>query len=277
MELKIAEKSGYCFGVQRAIDIVNDTIRNSEKPIVILGPLIHNPYVMAKFESKGVGVITDIKYLDVPNSDLIIRAHGVPDSVVKTAIDMGANVLDATCPKVKEVHKLTKDAESKGCHVLVFGDKDHPEVQGIIGNLSAYSVVSTTTDLDDIEFRNKAFLVSQTTQNIDEFITMVDYLKAKNVDFEFVNTICSATRERQDCAKLLAIEVDLMVVIGGKNSSNTNKLCSICEGIVRTVHIESSKDLESVDLDSAKNIGITAGASTPGWLIQGVVDYLENL
>ncbi len=275
MNIKVAKEAGFCHGVKSAIDLVDDTIKNSQKEIFILGPLIHNPQVAQKLEDNGVTTVEDIE--SIPDFvDLIIRAHGVSDSIIAKAKLKNCNVLDAICPNVKQVHKLSKEAELEGYFILLFGEKDHPEIMGIKGNLSNFLVFETIEELEKINMPSKVCLLSQTTQSGDKFQQIVDYIHAKNIDFKCYNTICNATYQRQKAATELAKESDLMIVIGGKTSGNTKRLFGICNSITKSIHIETAKELNEINLSEFNNIGITAGASTPDWIIKEVIDLLSK-
>lgn len=278
----IADNAGYCFGVKRAMNMAwNELEKNmdSNRKIYALGPLIHNKQAVSKYEEKGLVTIEKISEIEDINSEMIIRSHGVSKEIYDEAQRINIDIVDTTCPFVKKIHYIVKDAYEKGKKIIVIGDKNHPEVIGIVGWCNNDALIFK--DINEIDF-NKILpdfdyvLVSQTTMNEVKFNEIVELLNNKKLNLKIENTICSATRIRQQSARELAEKVDFMIVIGGKHSSNTQKLVKICEEIVSTFSIETKDDLVHINLDEYETVGLTAGASTPDWIIEEVISYLEE-
>ncbi|MCC0629359.1 MULTISPECIES: 4-hydroxy-3-methylbut-2-enyl diphosphate reductase [unclassified Clostridioides] len=279
MNVKIAKNAGFCFGVKRAMKMAWDEVEKNDSGIYALGPLIHNKQAVAKYEEKGLKTVDEIDI--IPNyENMIIRSHGVPEKIYKEAKDKKLKIVDTTCPFVKKIHTVVSEYHNKGYEIIVIGDMKHPEVIGINGWCeNSAIVIKTLEQMENMEFDNskKYCLVAQTTINPDLYLSIVDKLSDKLEKIVFNDTICSATKARQESAKELAKEVDCMIVIGGKHSSNTQKLVKVCEDLVPTFAIETKDELDVKMLKKYKNLGITAGASTPNWIIEEVVTFLENL
>lgn len=279
MNVKIAKEAGFCFGVKRAMKMAWDELEKNKDGIYALGPLIHNKQAVERYEEKGLKTINDIN--DVPlNNNMIIRSHGVSESVYNESKDRGINIIDTTCPFVRKIHKIVKECYKKGYSIIVIGDRNHPEVIGINGWCENSAIVIKNLDeLNEITFdKSKQYcVVAQTTINLDLYKQVIDILSKEIEGVLFNNTICSATKVRQEAAKELSKEVDCMVVIGGKHSSNTQKLVNICKEFVPTFAIETKEDLSTDLLKEFKDIGITAGASTPNWIIEDVVSFIESI
>nr|WP_314278032.1 4-hydroxy-3-methylbut-2-enyl diphosphate reductase [uncultured Peptostreptococcus sp.] len=290
-KIMIADNAGFCFGVKRAMNMAwNELDMNQESSIYALGPLIHNKQAVARYEEKGmvtVDTITDIENIEKNkqvsaknNKKMIIRSHGVSKVIYDEAKEKNIPIVDTTCPFVRKIHYLANKCYEEGKQLIVIGDKYHPEVIGINGwsNHSAI-IYKNIDDIKNISFDADInyFVVAQTTMNEKEFDQIIDYMKSLSINLEVENTICSATRVRQDSARALANKVDLMIVIGGKHSSNTQKLVKICEKIVDTFSIETKDDLDIRLIDKYHTIGITAGASTPDWIINDVISFLNEL
>ena len=263
MKITIAENSGFCFGVQRALDIVS-TLK--EKDVYILGQLIHNPQVVRELDEKGIRIVEDVD--GISKGTIVISAHGVPDSVINKAKSKNLKIIDTTCPLVKKVHNIAKKMEADGKTVIIFGDKDHTEVKGIRGNLSDSIIISDIRDIGRLKKDGNYGLVPQTTQSIETFNDLVE--KLKNFNIEIQNTICEATKRRQSSTEMLARNSDLMIVIGGYNSANTRRLAQLCDRLTETKHIESVAQLKREWFGNKQNIGITAGASTPLEIIKEI-------
>lgn len=279
MDVKIAKNAGFCFGVKRAMNMAWNELEERENGIYALGPLIHNKQAVSKYEEKGLMTVDDLS--NIPsNESVIIRSHGVGEEVYTKSKERDITVIDTTCPFVRKIHNIAKDFNEKGYKIIVIGDKKHPEVIGINGWCNNEAIIIKT--LDEIETMNfdsnkKYCVVFQTTINLDLYDSVVDKLSEKINDVVFKNTICSATKERQQSARELAREVDCMVVIGGKHSSNTQKLVNICSDIVPTFSIETKDELNKDDFSKYKVVGVTAGASTPEWIITEVIEFLESI
>ncbi|HBF7597312.1 TPA: 4-hydroxy-3-methylbut-2-enyl diphosphate reductase [Clostridioides difficile] len=279
MNIKIAKNAGFCFGVKRAMKMAWDEVEKNDSGIYALGPLIHNKQAVAKYEKKGLKTVNEID--TIPNHEnMIIRSHGVPENIYKEAKDKKLKIVDTTCPFVKKIHTVVSEYHNKGYEIIVIGDMKHPEVIGINGWCeNSAIIIKTLEQMENMEFDNskRYCLVAQTTINPELYISIVNKLSDKLEEIVFNDTICSATKTRQESAKELAKEVDCMIVIGGKHSSNTQKLVKVCEDLVPTFAIETKDELDVNTLKKYKNLGITAGASTPNWIIEEVVTFLENL
>lgn len=279
MEVKIAKNAGFCFGVKRAMKMAWDELQKSEDGIYALGPLIHNKQAVLKYEENGLKTIDEVR--EVPTSkSMIIRSHGVGEIVYTESKEKGLNVIDTTCPFVKKIHEVAKKHYSQGFDIIVIGDAKHPEVIGINGWCNNEAIIiKTLEDLENISLdKNKKYcVVAQTTINIDLYNKILEALSNKLDNVIFNNTICSATKVRQEAAKEISADVDMMVVVGGKHSSNTQKLVQICQEYVPTLAIETVNELNPKDFKGFKKVGLTAGASTPDWIIEEVISYIKAL
>ncbi len=273
-EVKLAKSAGFCFGVKRAVDLVYEEAKNGGD-IYTYGPIIHNEEVVGDLENKGVRVINSPEEIDnLKSGTIIIRSHGVSKDIYDRMINNGLNVIDATCPFVKKIHNIVSEESNKGNVIVIVGNKDHPEVQGIKGwsNGETY-IIDSKEEIDKITINNgkKVCVVAQTTFNFNKFKELVEILTKRVYDIIAVNTICNATKERQTEAKSLALESDAMIVIGGRHSSNTQKLYQICKSECdNTMYIQTLDDLVIDELTSVRSVGITAGASTPNNIIEEV-------
>lgn len=279
MEIILASNAGFCFGVRAAINKGEKLIEEGKGPIATLGPLIHNPQEVSRLESLGIKSYDDID--SVQEKNVLIRTHGVAPSVYQEIEKHGHEYFDCTCPKVKRVQQIAREHAEAGYQVLILGDCKHPEVMAIVGWTNDTAIVFISLDeLKSLSLEGKRIcLVSQTTEKIERFEKAVEYLESLSLEELVVqNTICTATRDRQSDASELAAKVDLMVVIGGYNSANTCKLVSICQDVgVTTKHVETAAELKSEWFEGVDKIGLTAGASTPDWIIREVIDKMEEL
>ena len=279
MEVRVTKSAGFCFGVKRAVETVYEQIETG-KTIYTYGPITHNEEVVKELEEKGVSVIEGIEELGkLTSGTVIIRAHGVARKVYELMEQNGLEYVDATCPFVKRIHRIVEEKSKEGCHILVVGNPDHPEVQGIVGWCHGpVTVLETPEQAEDFKPKEgeKLCIVSQTTYNYKKFQYIVEIFQKKGYNDSVVNTICNATEERQTQAMALAREADVMIVIGGKHSSNTRKLYDICSReCADTYFIQTLDDLH-LDLPKAvRLVGITAGASTPNKLIEEVQNYVR--
>ena len=276
MKVKLASNYGFCFGVKRAIRIAED-YENS----ATMGPLIHNQDEINRLKNDfNVGLYNNLS--DVKDHDtVIIRTHGIPKNDLKHLRTLNAKIINATCPFVTTPQQIVKKMSSEGYSILIFGDSDHPEVKGVQSyaeNQDDVHIVLEPSDLQNIVFKNnKIATVAQTTKKKEKYLEIVNYLILKNKEVRVFNTICDATFENQDAARELSKEVDIMIVIGGKNSSNTKQLHSIClENCPNSYLIENETELENSWFLNKNLCGVTAGASTPDWIIQQVVDKIES-
>lgn len=279
MEVKIAKNAGFCFGVKRAMKMAWNELEKNEDGIYALGPLIHNKQAVSKYEEKGLKTINEVD--EVPNDNkIIIRSHGVGEHVYIDSKAKSLNIIDTTCPFVTKIHDIAKKYYTEGYKIIVIGDSKHPEVIGINGWCNNEAVIiKTLEDLESIDFdRSKKYcVVAQTTINVELYHKIVEYISNVLDEVVFNNTICSATKVRQEAAKSLSQEVDLMVVVGGKHSSNTQKLVQICEENIPTFAIETVDELSKEDFNGYNLIGLTAGASTPDWIIEEVIGFIRSI
>ena len=280
MEVILAKSAGFCFGVKRAVDTVYEQIESGDK-IYTYGPIIHNEEVVKDLESKGVEVIeSDEKLGTTTGGTVVIRSHGVEKSVCDRIEQQGLRCVDATCPFVKKIHRIVAEKSEAGELIVIIGNSEHPEVQGICGWSKTSPVVIETPEEAEkftAEQGQKICIVSQTTFNYNKFQDLVEIFMKKGYDIGVVNTICNATEERQTEARNIASRVDAMIVIGGTHSSNTRKLYEICKKeCENTYFIQTLDDLHLELPKSAKLVGITAGASTPNNIIEEVQNYVRN-
>ncbi|MDU0964089.1 4-hydroxy-3-methylbut-2-enyl diphosphate reductase [Peptostreptococcus anaerobius] len=280
-KILIADDAGFCFGVKRAMNIAwNEVTSTENEKIYALGPLIHNKQAVAKYEEKGLVTVDEIGQIEDQSSKMIIRSHGVAKKIYDEAENHGLEVVDTTCPFVKKIHTLANKAYNEGKQVIILGDASHPEIIGINGWCQNSAIIFKTLEQFkeiDLDKSKEYLVVSQTTMNEKEFEKIVEYIEKLDMNINIENTICSATRVRQNSARKIASQVDAMVVIGGRHSSNTQKLVKICSESVDTYAVETKKELEGVSFDTYEIIGVTAGASTPDWIIEEVIDYLSSL
>ena len=278
MTIKCADSAGFCFGVKRAVDTVYDLLAKENHKVYTLGPIIHNEQVVEDLASQGVQVIEhpdEIAKEDRSQAILVIRSHGVPESVIHTLKEEKISFEDATCPFVKKIHKTVAEYSEKGYEIVIIGSAKHPEVQGILGwAKNGGTVVESKEDalLFKPSKREKPIcVVAQTTFNYNKFQELVEIFSKKGYDILAVNTICNATSTRQTEAESLAKDSDAMIVIGGTHSSNSRKLYEICKNqCENTFFIQTAEDLPDIPVSSFASLGITAGASTPNQIIEEV-------
>ena len=281
MEVKLAKTAGFCFGVKRAVETVYEQVEKFQNTkIYTYGPIIHNDEVIKDLKAKGVEVIADEEELQKLNSGVvIIRSHGVPKRIQRIIEERGLQCVDATCPFVKKIHRIVEKESEAGKHIVIIGDANHPEVQGIRGwSDKEVTIIKSEQEARDFipPLDSEICVVSQTTFNYNKFKYLVEILSEKNYNITVLNTICSATKERQTEAQSIANEVDVMIVIGDKHSSNTQKLFEICHSACEnTYYIQTLDDLDTNQLKSVKTVGITAGASTPNNIIEEVQNYVR--
>lgn len=280
MEIRVARTAGFCFGVKRAVDMVYEQIAQGES-VTTYGPIIHNEAVVADLAARGVRIADTREELEkLTGGSVVIRSHGAPKAVYDLLAAKGLNVVDATCPFVKKIHRIVREQCDAGMRVLIIGDPAHPEVQGIRGWGDADTVAAD--NIDDIvralPYKDKpAAVVAQTTFNLLKFQEIVAEMRSMGYDLKSFNTICSATRERQQETAELASVSDMMVVIGSPNSSNTRKLYDISkQRCDRTFFVSSADELKGREFPQAEKIGITAGASAPDNIIAEVSNYVRS-
>jgi (E)-4-hydroxy-3-methyl-but-2-enyl pyrophosphate reductase len=280
MKILIAKTSGFCMGVRRAVEMVLDAPDQHANPIFTYGPLIHNPQVLNLLQSKDITILDEIPAQG--SGTVLIRAHGVPPTTKQALKDAEFNVIDATCPRVIKVQTIIRKHAKKNFATIIIGDRDHPEVIGLLGYAGQNGYVAgSLEELEALPVFENAIIVAQTTQNTHLFETVKNWAARTHPHYKIYNTICDSTERRQAEVKRLAESVDAVIVVGGQNSGNTRRLAEIARQTGKPAyHIESEKDLKTLDMDmlgSARYIGITAGASTPNWIIKKVYRALESL
>jgi 4-hydroxy-3-methylbut-2-enyl diphosphate reductase len=278
MNIRKAVHAGYCWGVERALDIVADTATaHPGETVRTLGPIIHNPHVVQSLEEKGVQSVNGLDEIS-SGGTVIIRTHGVPPETYEHAKQQGLNVVDATCPLVTLVQNKAKQLVQEGYHLVIFGNPRHPEVIGTIGHAGGKAtVIEKPEDVANVTLPKRVGVVVQTTQEIEMLATFLAQLAPRCKELKIFNTICNPTIERQEAARELAREVEVVIVVGGKNSSNTRHLAEVCreEGAVAH-HIEDATELDPTWVKGRTNVGVTAGASTPGWLMDQVIERIQQ-
>ena len=278
MKIKLARSAGFCFGVKRAIDIAYRTLL-SNKNVYMLGNIVHNEEVAKKL--KDAGLKKTEKLNSGKNKILLIRAHGASLCTIDKANRLGYKIVDATCPMVKEIHKIASRAESEGRTIIVIGDKKHDEVRGIIGQLKRKAIV--ISGLKDIPLKKikkikKAAIVAQSTQNSVKVLKIASLLKHHIKDLKFFNTICQPTRTKQQEMQNMPLENDVMIIIGSKASANTQRLYEISKSLnAKSYWVSSKKDIKRAWFKGVRSVGITAGASTPDDTTKEIVSYIEKL
>jgi 4-hydroxy-3-methylbut-2-enyl diphosphate reductase len=278
VDIVVARHAGYCYGVERALRTTEDALEGAVGPVASLGPIIHNPTVVRQLERRGVAVVDDAER--AAGGTLIVRTHGVAPDVMRRAAERRLRVVDATCPFVAVAQRKAASLQEAGYAVVILGERDHPEVAGLQGFAGTGAVVvedAAGLPLDELRGR-RVGLVVQTTQTRSNLARVAAALAPVAREMLVYNTICDATEKRQDAACELAAEVDVVVVVGGRNSANTARLAQLCEGIQpRTHHIESAAELRPEWFAGASRVGVTAGASTPGEEIEATVSALLDL
>ena len=278
MQVLLADELGFCFGVERAVEMVEEAIEEGDT-VRALGPLIHNDQEMSRLARQGVSTISEPVQIK-RGETAVIRAHGVTPQVEAELRATASKVVDATCPFVTKVQKLASRAAAQNRHVVVVGNPEHPEMIGVFGYAPEHAfVVKDAEEVAKLPRLNNPLVVSQTTIKLKNFLDVAEAVKTKTDDeVQIVNTICSATRDRQDAARALAGEVDAFYIIGGRHSSNSRKLLAVClEQCPKSFLIETGDEINAEDLRAAKRVGITAGASTPNWLIEEIVNQLKKI
>lgn len=276
MEIKKARTAGFCFGVRRAIEMVEAALEDKATPLYSLGPLIHNPGVVRNLESRGLHLVGSVA--EIPNGRVVIRSHGAGPNVYREATDKGLSLIDATCPFVKNVQQLAILLRNEGYQVIIYGQSEHAEVQGVLDSIDGQAlVINEIQGFDAAKIQPKVGLLSQTTQEISGFGRLVTELIPLTKELRVFNTICLATSERQAETAELSSQVDLMLVVGGHNSANTSRLAEISrKNCPRVFQIEKAEELHPQWLDGVERIGVTAGASTPDEQIQEVVAQISD-
>jgi len=275
MDVTVAKTAGFCFGVKRAVEKVYEQIEKGKTPIYTFGPIIHNEEVVRDLEERGVKVLETAEELrQLTDGVVVIRSHGVGKDIYDILEKNGIEIIDATCPFVKKIHRIVSEQNENGRRVIIVGNGKHPEVEGIKGwGNDDTLVIETAEEFEKLQISDgeKLCIVAQTTFNYNKFQDLVEKFSKTRYDILVLNTICNATQERQVEARQIASQVDVMIVIGGRNSSNTQKLYEICRRECKeTYYIQTLKDFKPEKAGSVRSVGITAGASTPNQIIEEV-------
>lgn len=282
MDVEIAKYSGCCFGVKRALKMAGEALdknRKAGKKVYTLGSIIHNPGVVKELSGKGLLTVSGWEEVE-SGSSFVVRSHGMPPDIIKNLKDRSVDIIDATCPYVKKAQSIARKMADEGFHIIVIGDRDHPEVCGIKEQVedSRIDVVSSIGDLPSIRERKKMGVVIQTTQTMKKLKEITTGLLDKTKELYLVNTICDTTKNRQDAVRDLSRRVDVMLVVGGKDSANTTHLARISsENNPRTFHIEDSSQLKKDWLKDSDRVGISGGASTPEKDILEIADKIGDM
>lgn len=278
MKINLAKSAGFCFGVKRAIDIANKTASAGEK-IYMLGDIVHNEEIAKQIRQLGIKKVQRLS--SGKNKVFLIRAHGAGKNIIRKASALGYKVIDATCPMVKEIHRITKNSECQGRKIIVIGDKKHDEVQGIIGQLKSKVIIIEPQEnipWHKINKIKKACIVAQSTQNMEKVLEIVRILSMHIQDLKFFNTICRPTRIKQEEIKQMPKDNDVMIIIGSKESANTKRLYEISKSLNdRSYWVQSKKDLQPKWFKGVNSAGITAGASTPDETTKEIIAYIKKV
>jgi len=278
IKINLAKSAGFCFGVKRALDIAFKTSKSSKR-VYMLGDIVHNDDVVREIRKVGIKKIE--KLSSGKGKVLLIRAHGACINIIKKALRLGYKIIDATCPMVKEIHKIATDMEQKGYKIIVIGDKKHDEVHGIIGQLRNKAIIIDNLKhipIKIIKGIKKACVLVQSTQDLEKVLKIVEILKLYINELEFFNTICKPTRIKQEEIKIMPLENDVMIIIGSKNSANTRRLYEISKSLNRQSYwIQSKEEINPNWFRDVKSVGISAGASTPELTTQGVIEYIKQI
>lgn len=281
MKFVIAENAGFCFGVERAIDATYETLKNNNSKVYSIGPIIHNDIVINDLESHGLVVINDYdEALKLKNEKVIIRTHGIEKNIYEALENNGNEIIDLTCPFVSKIHKIVSEYSDKGYKIVVIGDKEHPEVKGIISYAKTdIYVIINENDIKSLQMdkNDNICVVCQTTTNMDNAQKLVDILRDLFYNIKLVNTICNATQNRQNEVQKISKECEMMLIIGSSSSSNTKKLYEIAkENCNNTYLLNSVQDVKKIKIGKESRIGVSAGASTPKYLIEEILNNVRN-
>ena len=277
MEIIIAENAGFCFGVKRALDLAVRAAEEAAPPVHTLGALIHNPQEVARLEARGVHQVESLD--DVPAGTVLLSAHGVDPAVEEEARARNLQVIDATCPFVTRAHADIRKLAAEGYAVVILGDPGHREVAGLAARAEGKATILTgAAEAQALPFGGRYGLVVQTTQRPETLRDVAGVLAERSRELRVFNTICEATMKRQESAHDLAVEVEVMIVVGGRNSANTARLREICAATgTPTYHIETADELDPTWIANASRVGVTAGASTPDWIVEAVAARLREM
>lgn len=278
MKINLAKSAGFCFGVKRALDIAFK-LTNSSLKVYMLGDMVHNEDVIKEIQKSGIKKITRLS--QGKNSILLIRAHGASSETIKKARYRGYKIVDATCPMVKEIHKTAKTMEKKKYQIIVIGDKDHDEVRGIIGQLKTKAIIIENPQnipFKKIKMIKKAAVLSQSTQNLQNVLKIVDILKKYIKKFKFFNTICRPTKIKQEEITTLPLKNDTVIIIGSKTSANTRRLFEIARSLNKHSYwVQSKKEIRRVWFKNARSVGVTSGASTPDRTTREIIEHIKTI
>ena len=275
MKIEKARSYGFCFGVKRAVEIAEES-----KNAVTLGPLIHNPLEIERlYKNYNVKYIDSIEDIDENIKRVIVRTHGIPKEKLKKLKEKNIEIIDATCPFVKKPQEIVEEMSAKGYDIVIFGDQNHPEIKGVM-SYSTHNrvyVVLTPEELKNIKLKEHIATVAQTTRKIENYLEITDYLIKNYKEVRVFNTICNATYENQIAVKDLAKKADIMIIIGGKNSSNTKQLYNIAKEFCEAYLVESEEELKKEWFEGKAHCGISAGASTPEWLVEKIISRIKEM
>ena len=277
MKIILSKKMGFCFGVKKSVNLAENALKEKKDNLYMLGSIINNPQVIEYFKKKGVRIVDDLD--EVPEeSTIITRAHGISPTILKKAYRKKLSVVDTTCPYVKKAQKIAQYLHEENYFIVVYGDKKHPEVLSLLDTIQNNAlVINSISDTEKITTKKKIAFISQTTKNIFDFYKLASALLNKTEELRIFNTICKSTTERQNSVLELSDEVNVMLVIGGKESANTTRLAEISKKQgVKTYHIETKNQLKYKWFHPEDKIGITSGASTPDWITNEVIDKLKE-
>ena len=273
MKIELAENYGFCFGVKRAIKIAEEN-----KYASTYGPLIHNSKEIARLDRDfKVGLVDDFTTFK-SGEKAIVRTHGIVKDELSSLHESGVEVIDATCPYVTKPQEIAQEMSEAGYDVVIFGDEKHPEIKGVKSYAThGAEVVTDIEDIKKLKLKERIALIAQTTRKVEDYMAIATYLIPRHKEVRVFNTICNATFENQEAVNKLASMADIMIIIGGKNSSNTKELYNISyDNCLNSYHIEDENDLDFSWFDGKKHCGISAGASTPDWIIQNVINAIEK-
>ncbi|WP_024788121.1 MULTISPECIES: 4-hydroxy-3-methylbut-2-enyl diphosphate reductase [unclassified Lebetimonas] len=275
MLIKKAKSYGFCFGVKRAVEIAENS-----KNAVTLGPLIHNPLEIKRLaKNYNVNYVDSIEKIDKNIKRVIVRTHGIPKKDLQKLKEKKVEIIDATCPFVKKPQEIVEDMSKAGYDIVIFGDINHPEIKGVM-SYSVHERVFVVLDIDElkkIKLKEHIATVAQTTRKIQDYLKITDYLIKNYKEVRVFNTICNATFENQDAVRALAKDADIMIIIGGKNSSNTKQLYNIAKEYAQSHLIENEKEINPEWFKGKKLCGISAGASTPEWLVEKIISKIKEV
>jgi 4-hydroxy-3-methylbut-2-enyl diphosphate reductase len=277
MDVRIARTAGFCWGVRRTVEKVMEVADHAAGPVVTLGPIIHNPQAVARFQERGIAAVGSVGEV-ADGTTVVVRTHGAVRAELAAAKERGLEVVDGTCPYVIFPQAMARRLSAEGYHLVIVGDANHAEIKGVVSYAQGpVTVVMPGDPAPDFKAK-KVAVIAQTTVIGADFERVVGQLALRHMEVRAVNTICNDTEERQADARSLAREVDAVVVVGGKNSANTRHLAELCRGIQpRTWHVETEAVLDAGWFQGCRVVGLSAGASTPDWVVEGVAGWLRAL